>query len=116
VVHPTWARTRPDLPEDQHHGWAFASPGEAFSNQNGFGSFAFNDVTMDPHDTSVRFVRDLYNGADVQKYTVPILWDTKHKVIVNNESAEIVRILNSEFNDYAINPDIDLNPSSLIEA
>lgn len=42
------------------------------------------------------------------KYTVPVLWDKKKGVIVNNESAEIVRMFNSEFNDFAKNPDLCL--------
>ncbi|EDO15635.1 hypothetical protein Kpol_489p16 [Vanderwaltozyma polyspora DSM 70294] len=38
-----------------------------------------------------------YNG----KYTVPVLWDLKTKTIVNNESADIIRILNSGvFNEF----------------
>src|SRR5262249_305443 len=32
------------------------------------------------------------------KVTVPTLWDKKTKRIVNNESSEIIRMLNSEFN------------------
>ncbi|EGC37849.1 hypothetical protein DICPUDRAFT_149491 [Dictyostelium purpureum] len=32
--------------------------------------------------------------------TVPVLFDKKTKTIVNNESAEIIRILNSSFNDF----------------
>jgi putative glutathione S-transferase len=32
------------------------------------------------------------------KVTVPTLWDKKQKCIVNNESSEIIRMLNSEFN------------------
>lgn len=31
--------------------------------------------------------------------TVPLLWDKKTQTIVNNESSEIIRMLNSEFND-----------------
>lgn len=31
--------------------------------------------------------------------TVPVLWDKKNQVIVNNESSEIIRILNSAFNE-----------------
>lgn len=30
--------------------------------------------------------------------TVPVLWDKKQKIIVNNESSEIIRMLNSAFN------------------
>ena len=44
------------------------------------------------------------------KYTVPVLWDKKTRTIVNNESSEIIRMLNSEFNAYAENPELDLYP------
>ena len=37
----------------------------------------------------------LYEG----RVTVPVLWDKKLGTIVNNESAEIIRMLNSQFND-----------------
>jgi len=49
------------------------------------------------------------------KYTVPVLWDKKTSRIVNNESALIVRMLNSEFNQWATGPykDIDLYPPHL---
>ena len=33
------------------------------------------------------------------RVTVPVLWDKKTKTIVNNESAEIMRMLNTAFND-----------------
>lgn len=45
--------------------------------------------------------------------TVPILWDEETKTIVNNESAEIIEILNSEFNQFAQYPDFDLYPAPL---
>jgi putative glutathione S-transferase len=32
-------------------------------------------------------------------FSVPIFWDKKHGTIVNNESSEIIRFINSEFND-----------------
>ena len=35
------------------------------------------------------------------KYTVPVLWDKKTSTIVNNESADIVRMLNARFNTIA---------------
>lgn len=44
--------------------------------------------------------------------SVPVLWDKEHQTIVNNESSEIIRMLNMAFNDYG-NADIDLYPSSL---
>src|SRR5690606_9774161 len=33
------------------------------------------------------------------RVTVPVLWDKKRDTIVNNESAEIIRMLNSAFDD-----------------
>ena len=50
-----------------------------------------------------KFLRDLYILSDKSfsgKVTVPVLWDKKTKTIVNNESSEIMRILNSEFNNF----------------
>ena len=47
--------------------------------------------------------------------TVPILWDEQTNTIVNNESAEIIELLNSEFNQYARYPDFDLYPAELKE-
>ncbi len=37
------------------------------------------------------------------RVTVPVLWDKKTNTIVNNESSEIIRILNSAFNDLTEN-------------
>ncbi len=48
-----------------------------------------------------RFVYQLYQQADANftgQITVPILWDKKQNTIVNNESSEIIRMLNSSFN------------------
>lgn len=44
---------------------------------------------------------------------MPVLWDTKQGVIVNNESSEILRIFNTGFNDIAKHPEIDLYPEAL---
>ncbi len=45
--------------------------------------------------------------------TVPILWDQQTNTIVNNESAEIIEILNAQFNQYALHSDLDLYPAEL---
>jgi putative glutathione S-transferase len=45
--------------------------------------------------------------------TVPILWDKQTKQIVNNESAEIIVMLNSELNQFAKHPELDLYPLEL---
>jgi glutathionyl-hydroquinone reductase len=59
-----------------------------------------------------RYGKTGYTGRS----TVPMLWDTQTYSIVNNESAEIIEILNSEFNEYAAHPEIDLAPEDLQDA
>jgi glutathionyl-hydroquinone reductase len=54
-----------------------------------------------------RLAQPNYQGRS----TVPMLWDQQTKTIVNNESAEIIQILNAEFNDFAIHADRDLYPA-----
>jgi glutathionyl-hydroquinone reductase len=49
-----------------------------------------------------------YNG----RVTVPVLWDKQTKTIVNNESSEIIRMLNSEFNAFG-DADVDFYPVHL---
>ena len=46
------------------------------------------------------------------RVTVPVLWDKKTETIVNNESADIIRILNSGFNELTGNRD-DYYPAQL---
>jgi putative glutathione S-transferase len=42
--------------------------------------------------------------------TVPVLWDRKRGRIVNNESSEIIRMLDSEFDAFAQRPDLHFLP------
>jgi putative glutathione S-transferase len=49
------------------------------------------------------------------RVTVPVLWDTETGRIVNNESSEIVRMLNAEFDAFAEHPELDLYPEDLRE-
>ncbi|MFK3663758.1 glutathione S-transferase family protein [Ochrobactrum teleogrylli] len=61
------------------------------------------------------YMHELYTKADPHytgRATVPVLWDKKTKTIVNNESADIVRMFNTGFGDLA-NNDIDLYPEPL---
>ena len=44
---------------------------------------------------------------------MPVLWDKQKGVIVNNESSEILRMFNAEFNGVAKNPSLDLYPKDL---
>jgi putative glutathione S-transferase len=45
--------------------------------------------------------------------TVPVLWDKRAGKIVNNESAEILRMFNTEFQEFSDHSEIDLYPKSL---
>jgi glutathionyl-hydroquinone reductase len=61
------------------------------------------------------FLHELYTRADPKitgRATVPVLWDTKERTIVNNESADIVRIFDRGFGDLA-DAQVDLYPERL---
>lgn len=62
------------------------------------------------------FLREVYLKAKSDytgRVTVPVLWDRKTETIVSNESAEIMRMLNSEFNAFALRSLHDLYPQAL---
>jgi putative glutathione S-transferase len=62
------------------------------------------------------YLREVYLQSDpeyVGKVTVPVLYDKKTKKVVNNESSEIIRQLNTEFNRFAKNKELDLYPQDL---
>ena len=44
---------------------------------------------------------------------MPVLWDKKTSQIVNNESADIVRMFNNACNEFAKHPEVDLYPQEL---
>ncbi|HLU61672.1 MAG TPA: glutathione S-transferase family protein [Gammaproteobacteria bacterium] len=48
------------------------------------------------------------------RVTVPVLWDKESETIVNNESADIIRMLNSEFDEFG-DPSVDMYPEPLRE-
>jgi glutathionyl-hydroquinone reductase len=59
-------------------------------------------------------VHQVYSAArpDVTgRATVPVLWDRETRTIVNNESSEIIRMLNSEFDEFG-DGSVDLNPQA----
>lgn len=59
--------------------------------------------------TGATHIHEIYTKADPHytgRATVPVLWDKERRTIVNNESAEILRIFNSGFGDLASGPDL----------
>lgn len=61
------------------------------------------------------YLHEIYTRADPGisgRATVPVLWDRKRGTIVNNESADILRMMNTGFGDLA-DPSIDLYPAEL---
>ncbi len=56
-----------------------------------------------------KLARSGYQGRS----TVPILWDRKTKTIVNNESGDIIQILNSAFDEFVTHPGQDFYPEDL---
>ena len=127
VVHPTWQRTRKDDSNDTHCGWTFFdsySPDSVpFTSSTGFGSFFPSGCILDPNDIKAQYIRDLYekcsnNQYNTGKFTVPILWDKKTNSIVNNESSDIIRMVNHAFDEWASGPlkDMDLYPPALRES
>lgn len=77
------------------------------------GGWVFNQ-----EEEGCRTLAELYQLAQpgyTGRSTVPVLWDKQTKTIVNNESAEIIVMLNSQFNEFAKNPNLDLYPEELKE-
>lgn len=73
------------------HGWTFdEAPG----------------VISDPI-TNARYMYQIYTATDPNysgRVTIPVLWDKQQHCIVNNESAELIRMLNSAFDDIGATP------------
>ena len=70
-----------------------------FMGEDGWTFKAGADVVPDCVNQK-RFLRDVYLAADdtyTGRVTVPVLWDKTSGTIVSNESSEIIRMLNSEF-------------------
>ena len=95
--HITVSVVHPDMLGD---GWTFQTDAHG----------ATGDALFD-----LPFLRDVYTRADPHytgRVTVPVLWDKQLNTIVSNESAEIIRMLNSAFDGLTGNTD-DYYPDAL---
>ncbi|MCH2454287.1 MAG: glutathione S-transferase family protein [Idiomarina sp.] len=75
----------------------------------------FGEAPLNEPLYGLDFMYELYLKADSNysgRVTVPVLWDKKTQTIVNNESAEIIRIFNSSFNELTGNTE-DFYPQDL---
>lgn len=85
-------------PELGDEGWVFDPPAD-----------------IGPAWETIRNLYRLYVQTDFRytgKVSVPVLWDRQEGRIVNNESAEIMRLLNTAFDSVTRN-DVDLYPAHL---
>jgi putative glutathione S-transferase len=86
-------------PVRDERGWAFRhGPGFSEDPINGF-----------------RFLSEAYRASDPEfrgRATVPVLWDTRRRRIVNNSEDDICRMFNDEFDALATQP-TDLFPAAL---
>jgi putative glutathione S-transferase len=86
-------------------GWAFRDPsgkippGEAFESTDPVNSFQFlSEATVADYE---------------ERVTVPVLWDTKTRRIVNNCEDDICRMFNNVFNEFARHKDLDFFPKDI---
>lgn len=86
-------------PIRDERGWAFREgPGHSLDPINGF-----------------HFLSEAYKATDPSyrgRVTVPVLWDTVTKRIVTNSDDDLLRMFNSEFNEFTTST-IDLYPNEL---
>lgn len=78
--------------------------------------WAFGEQHPDPHHPTFTHLKDVYKLNDPEynaRVTVPVLFDLKTQKIVNNESSEIIRMLNSEFNKFSRHSERDFYPEAL---
>ena len=131
-VHAGWHFCDPPPHDDEND--ENGAPNPPLRNAIGLGGpfpSHYGDGNMpDPSVYRARTVRDLYERAAAaaagggggvvrtgkSKYTVPILYDKVNNAIVSNESSDIIRMLNSEFDEYATHPDVDLRPEDMISS
>jgi putative glutathione S-transferase len=77
--------------------------------------FSDSPGTIPDSINQAEYLQEIYVKADAKytgRVTVPILWDKEKSTIVNNESREIIRMLDTEFAEFATRTN-DLYPQDL---
>jgi putative glutathione S-transferase len=80
-------------------------------------TFAPGDGVIPDPNLNAQYLHQLYTHVEptiTGRVTVPVLWDKQTQTIVNNESSEIIRMLNSAFDHLGAKPG-DYYPAELRE-
>jgi glutathionyl-hydroquinone reductase len=96
-------------------GWAFRDPdlSKPGSDLKKLDNFDSTDLV-----NGFRYLSEAYKATDPKfdgRITVPVLWDTQTKKIVNNCEDDICPMFNSAFNQFAKNKDVDLFPKEIAD-
>lgn len=88
-----------------HTHYSLDSKGWRFPTKEELSSVPEGDITLGTVEPNYGLERisELYFKANPDyegRWTVPALWDKKEETLVNNESGEMVRFFNTEFNDF----------------
>ena len=73
----------------------------------GEAGWTFNNAELPDTINNAKLLHEVYTAAQKDysgRVTVPVLWDKESGTIVSNESSEIIRMLNSAFDDVGATP------------
>jgi putative glutathione S-transferase len=79
--------------------------------------FGESDMSTSDRANGRNFLYEVYqlgHPGVTSRVTVPTLWDTKQGIVVNKESGDIIRMLNSAFDAWG-NSEVDFYPADLRE-
>ena len=89
IVHPTWARTKPNDPEDEHCGWHFRKPGDPpVPNPLGYGANVCDDALIPDTVNRCATLRGVYEKADDQSGKYDNVCPPHHRATGNGGCTE----------------------------